>query len=144
MLIRRSCGQGVKYDSRMRLARPSCLVAALFVAGCGGGVTFGFGDFFDDFPPSVSLASAANTVPAGGTVRFIAAASDSDSDIDDVSFFRIDGANATFLGSDRTPPYEWIATAPTDGRTSLTVFARARDRAGNEADSLAVSVTITP
>ena len=130
----------------MRSGHALCLVAALLLNGCGGGVSFGFGsgDFWDDIPPSVSLAGSVTTVQAGQPVRLVAAASDSDSGVERVIFYRVDGVDTTRLGSDTREPYEWDTTAPTDGRTTLVVFARAQDWAGNWADSVALTITITP
>jgi hypothetical protein len=115
----------------------------LLLHGCGGGVFFGIGDDFDDSPPSVNLTTAATSVPAGQQVRFVAAASDEDG-IDQVSFYRLDGNGPVLLGSDGGAPYEWTATAPTDGRNTLQVFARAFDHFGSSADSATVAVAITP
>jgi hypothetical protein len=129
----------------MRPGQCLCLVAALSLGGCGGGVSFGFsGNFFDDIPPSVSLATPATSVRAGDPVRLVAAASDSDSGVDSVTFFRVETQGNTFLGTDRNAPYELTTTAPADGRTSLVVFARARDFDGNVSDSNAVTIVVTP
>ncbi|SRR5258706_14108431 len=115
----------------------------LLLQGCGGGVSFGFGSGFDASPPSVTLATAANSVAAGQPVRFVAAAADANG-IAQVSFYRLDPAGAVLLGRDANEPYEWNVVAPSDGRTSLTVFARALDNEGNTADSAAVTVSVTP
>jgi hypothetical protein len=76
-------------------------------------------------------------------VRFVAAASD-ENGIDQVTFYRVEPGGAVLLGRDGGAPYEWTTTAPSDGRSTLTVFARAIDNSGNEADSVAVAVSITP
>jgi hypothetical protein len=129
-----------------RFRFPARTIIGLAVAGvltaCGGGAFFGFGPI-DDVPPAVSLASAATTVKAGATVRFVAAASD-ENGIDSVAFYRVDSNGSTLLGSDSNAPYEWVVTAPSDGRTTLGVFARATDTDGNEADSSTVTIDITP
>jgi hypothetical protein len=134
------------YDSGMRLVCALCLTAAVLLNGCGGGISFGFGGDWDDdfFPPSISLASTTSTVRAGDPVRFIAAASDQESGIDEVRFYRSESGADALLGSDGAEPFEWVATAPNDGRTSFTVYARAIDHAGNWTDSAAVTITITP
>jgi len=119
------------------------LAAALAVNGCGGGIWFGIGDDFDDLLPVVSLAASVTTVPAGQPVRLVAAAAD-ENGIDSVAFFRIDPGGAVFLDSDGVAPYETVVTAPTDGRTTLSVFARATDGAGNRNDSSVVTIAITP
>lgn len=123
------------------------MASALLLSACGGGFnlyySYSDGDPFDVRPPSVSLAAAQTSVIAGQTAQFVAAAAD-ENGIEFVEFFRVDGAGAVLLGSDRTEPYEWAVLAPADGRGSLSVFARATDRAGNSADSSTVSVTIVP
>jgi hypothetical protein len=117
--------------------------ATVWLSGCGGGVFIGFGSGFDDSPPSINLTTAASSVPAGQPVRFIAAASD-ENGIDHVSFYRIDLNGAVRLGDDPIAPYEWSVIAPTDGRSSLSVFARATDNNGNTADSPAITISVTP
>jgi hypothetical protein len=116
----------------------------LLLAGCGGGLYIGWGNYGDDSAPSVSIASGQTSVAAGGTLRVVAAASDNDSGVDEVAFYRFDGSAATRLGSDGSPPYEWDVFVPADGRMQVRVFARARDGAGNEADSSVLAVTVTP
>jgi hypothetical protein len=127
------------------LRRGSSWLAALLLGACGGGVHigFGFGDGFDDRAPAVQLTSASTSVPAGQPVQLAAAASD-ENGIEHVSFFRLDGVGEVFLGRDDSAPYQINVLAPTDGRAALTVFARATDRAGNTADSAAVTIAITP
>ena len=121
--------------------------ALLLMSGCGGGFSlyYGYGDdgFFDVRAPSVSLAAAQASVVAGQTVLFVAAAAD-ENGIEFVEFYRLDGGTAVLLGTDRSDPYEWNVVAPTDGRGSLSVFARATDRSGLWADSSTVSVTVVP
>ena len=120
---------------------PFVLAGVLALAGCGGGLYFGSN--FDTSPPSVTLATAATSVAAGQTLRLVAAAAD-ESGIDHVAFYRLDTNGEVLLGSDTSSPYEWVVTAPADGRTPLQVFARAVDDPGNSADSAVVSVTVTP
>lgn len=117
---------------------------ALLLAGCGGGIYIGWGDWNDDGAPSVSITTAQTGVAAGGVLHVVAAASDNDSGIDSVAFYRLDGGVEVRLGSDGSEPYEWDVVAPADGRTTLSVFARARDGAGNEADSALLTVMVTP
>jgi len=117
-------------------------VAAL-LAGCGGGVFLGFGSGFDDFAPSVSLTTAATSVQPGQAVRFAAAAAD-ENGIDHVAFHRVESNGSLLLGTDGSAPYEWTAVAPSDGRATLQVFARAVDNSGRRADSAIVTVAITP
>ena len=119
------------------------LSAAAALAACGGGFSLYIdgSDFGEYRLPSVGLAAAQTTVVAGQSVRLVAAASD-ESGIDSVAFYRLDGGTAVLLGGDSSEPYEWFATAPTDGRTTLVVFARATDNAGNRADSDIVSIAI--
>ncbi|HJV59602.1 MAG TPA: Ig-like domain-containing protein [Albitalea sp.] len=128
---------------RMSAMRAAALGAVLLLGACGGGVYLGFGDGFDDSPPSVSLAAADASVAAGQSARFVAAAAD-ESGIDHVAFYRVDPNGAQWLGNDLSAPYEWLVNAPTDGRTALSVFARATDNNGNRADSPIVTIAVTP
>ncbi|MBX3604477.1 MAG: hypothetical protein KF788_04365 [Piscinibacter sp.] len=112
------------------------------LAACGGGLYIGFGDG-DYGPPSVSLAAAATTVQAGTTVRVVAAAAD-ENGIDEVAFYRLDGNTAVRLGSDGSAPYEWQVAVPSDGRTTLHLFARATDGVGDRADSDELVLTVVP
>ena len=142
-LMRSDAQPGRSMPAMTRAARLLALLP-LLLAGCGGGLYIGWGDYGDGTAPSVSIATAQASVPAGGVLRVVAAASDNDSGIDDVAFYRIDGSADVRLGSDGSPPYEWDFVAPNDGRATLRVFARARDGAGNEADSLVLAVPVTP
>ena len=125
-----------------RPLRPLMLLLPAALAACGGGLFIGFGD--DDFgPPSVSLDAAQTSVVAGDTVRVVAAAAD-ENGIDEVAFYRVDGGSAVRLGSDADEPYEWFVAVPTDGRTTLRLFARATDGWGNRADSAELVLDVTP
>ena len=126
------------------MRRLATLAAALLLAGCGGGLYLGWGNCCDSGAPSVSITTAQSSVQAGATLRVVAAASDSDSGIDEVAFYRVDAGADTRLGSDGSAPYEWNVIVPSDGRSTLTVFARARDGAGNTADSNRITVSVTP
>lgn len=123
-----------------RLAVAAFSLAAL--AGCGGGLYLEFSDI-DELPPVVELAAAATSGTAGAPVRLVAAAAD-EHGIDHVSFYRYDGNTSVRLGSDASPPYDWQLLLPSDGRTSVTVYARAVDTHGNVGDSNLVTVAITP
>jgi Bacterial Ig domain len=126
-----------------RAARAAVVGVALPLAACGGGFYVGIDDGFDDGPPSVSLAAGATSVQAGQTLNVVAAAADSNG-IDEVAFYRLDGNTAVRLGSDGREPYEWAVPVPTDGRTTLRLFARATDGFGNRSDSELVIVAVTP
>lgn len=116
----------------------------LLLAGCGGGLYLGWGDCCDSGAPSVSITTAQTSVAAGGSLHVVAAASDNDSGIDEVAFYRVDGGSDTRLGSDGSAPYEWDVPVPADGRSTISVFARARDGAGNTADSNRLTIAVTP
>jgi hypothetical protein len=128
---------------RPGLHRIAALAAAALLTACGGGLWLGFGGVWDDWPPSVSLAATASSVPAGGTLRVIAAAAD-ESGIDEVAFYRLVDSGWVRLGSDGVEPYEWLVPVPADGRSSVSVFARATDGSGLQADSAIISVPVTP
>ncbi|MBA3592121.1 Ig-like domain-containing protein [Methylibium sp.] len=117
------------------------LPLALALAGCGGG--FYLGDNFDDNddPPQVVLIVSPDIAEAGGEVRLRASASD-DSGIDEVIFFRVDGAVSTRLGSDETAPYELDTELPDDATAPVQFFARAIDNDGQSRDSDLFSVTV--
>ncbi|MBS0437389.1 Ig-like domain-containing protein [Piscinibacter sp.] len=125
-----------------RLAATAAIT--LLLAGCGGGLYLGWGNCCDGGAPSVSITTAQTSVAAGGSLRVVAAASDSDSGIDEVAFYRVDGGADTRLGSDGSAPYAWDVPVPADGRSSVSVFARARDGAGNTADSNRLTIAVTP
>ena len=128
-------------DHRLALGAWSGMAVAL--AGCGGGITIGFGggSGFDNSPPSVSIAASSGTVTPGQALSLVAAAAD-ESGIDTVIFFRFDGGAATALGSLNRPPYEISTVVPNDGRNSYAVFVRAIDNAGNRADSATLVLPI--
>lgn len=120
------------------------LAGAALLSACGGGFYVEWSNGFgDDDPPSVQLVASSSSVPAGGSVRLSAAASD-DSGIDEVRFYRIDGIGSVLLGGDGVPPYEWTLTGPTDGRSTVRVYARAVDNEGHAADSNALTLDVTP
>jgi len=125
-----------------RLAATAAI--ALLLAGCGGGLYLGWGDCCDSGAPSVSITTAQTSVAAGGSLHVVAAAADNDSGIDEVAFYRVDGGIDTRLGSDGSAPYAWDVPVPADGRSSVSVFARARDGAGNTADSNRLTIAVTP
>ena len=135
----------IKSPHLRRLKHAPALLCAVLVSACGGGLSIGIGydGSYDFLAPSVSLAAAQTSVPAGQSVLLVAAAAD-ENGIDSVAFYRLDSAGAVLLGADGSEPFEWQAAAPTDGRTSMLVFARATDRAGNQADSKTVQIGITP
>jgi hypothetical protein len=125
--------------------RTAATLAVSVLMGCGGGISIGFGigGEFDVFQPSVSIAAPLSSVQAGQAFTLVAAASDQ-SGIDEVAFYRLDGNVQVRLGSDGSAPYEWLVVAPSDGRTTLQVFARAIDNAGNRADSQILTLSVTP
>ncbi len=127
--------------SLARHAKRLALLAVLCLGACGGGFYLDYG--YDNTPPSVSLAVANTSVRAGDVLRVSAAAAD-DYGIDNVAFYWLDGNGAVLLGSDGREPYDWQVTVPSDGRTVLTLFARATDWDGNRTDSVAVSVNVLP
>jgi len=138
------------------LQRSTVGLIALALSACGGGVSLysgnvgvgvgvgpGGGSSFDRTPPSVSIVVPSGPVRRGDTLRVAAAASDA-SGIESVSFYRVDTAGPVWLGSVGGPAYEWLVAVPNDGRLSLSLFAEARDNAGNRADSSIVTVNLLP
>jgi hypothetical protein len=129
-----------------RRAAAVMAATALWLAGCGGGVSLGFqiGDDFDDGNPSVELAADRDTAAPGDPVMLIAAASDA-SGIDRVTFYRLraDGSRVQ-LGSDGGAPYRLGTTLPLDADGVVRFVARATDGFGRQADSGAVSITVEP
>lgn len=133
---------------RRRLLAPAAALVAVAtlafgVSACGGGLFIGIGDGFDDSVPSVSLVGPTGNVAAGSAVRLVAAAAD-ESGIDSVEFLRFDGLNVVRLGLLGGPPWEWVATVPSDGRTQVQFIARATDGAGNTADSNVLTLAVGP
>jgi len=122
-----------------RRAVAALMASAALLAACNVGIWAGS----DGRAPSISLAAAAASVSAGQSLRFVAAASDGDG-IDSVAFYRVDASGPVLLGSDTAEPYQWDVVAPADGRTTLSVFARATDNVGEQSDSATVTVTVTP
>ncbi|HZE91317.1 MAG TPA: Ig-like domain-containing protein [Rhizobacter sp.] len=119
------------------------VAGALLLSACGGGLYLGFDDF-DDNPPRVDVAVDPTSAQAGQSVRVIASASDDESGVDWVYFYRLDDNLAVRIGDDGRAPYEATMLVPSDGRSSVRVFARAYDFAGNRADSAVVTLTVTP
>lgn len=137
-------GQGnAAYDGGMKkLLSTACLVAAVLLTGCGGGIYLGYNDW--DEPPSVSLVSNASSAEPGHTVRLAAAASDNGW-ILEVRFYRVDDSGrGLLLGADDREPYDWDARIPPDAVPGSRVhfFARAEDGWGNVTESETVSITV--
>ena len=128
-----------------RSAALAVALAALGLAGCGGGISVGIGccDGFDD-PPNVSLAANVSAAHPGDAIRLVAAASD-DFGVDFVAFYRLESdGSATRLGSDGVAPFQWDAVMPSTAVANVQFFARAVDGAGQASDSALVSVTLLP
>jgi len=135
------CMQWIQSFQALAHRRGVALVTACgaLLTACNVGIWAGS----DGQAPSISLAAATTSVTAGQSLRFVAAASDGDG-IDSVAFYRVDASGPVLLGSDTAEPYQWDVVAPADGRTTLSVFARATDNIGDQTDSATVTVTVTP
>ncbi len=91
----------------------------------------------DTVPPSVSITSPASGATVSGTVPITASASDNVG-VASVQFL-LDGTALGTVGDPFT--YQWNTATTTPG--THTIFAVARDLAGNTATSSGVSVTVT-
>jgi hypothetical protein len=142
---------GATYDASMftfaRCRHPRSLLpvlAALGLAGCGGGIYLGlgYGDALDQ-PPGVALTASASEALPGATVRLAAAATD-DFGVDEVQFLRRnDDGSDSRLGSDGSAPYQIDITVPAvPTGTVLRYLARAVDGARQSTDSSLVSITV--
>src|SRR5207244_2069965 len=92
----------------------------------------------DSTPPAVSITSPASGATVSGTVSVVATASDN---VGVVGVqFKLDGANLG--GEDTSSPYtvSWNTATASNGAHSLTAIAR--DAAGNQTTSAAVTVTV--
>ena len=92
----------------------------------------------------MSLAATPDPVDAGESLSVVAAASDPESGVESVRLYRLDGNIRVLLGEDRVAPYQWQVVAPTDGRTTLSLYARATDREGHWAESDVITVAVRP
>lgn len=128
-----------------RVTKLMALLCMGILSACGGGVYLELGDNPNHTPPSVSLVSSVTEIRGGQTIRLAAAATAfSANRIDVVTFYRWDGSIAVQLGSDQQAPYEMAATAPSDGRASVSYFARAWDDSGDVGESQTVTVSVWP
>jgi beta-glucosidase len=102
----------------------------------GGGVT---NPPPDTTPPSVSITAPANNAAVSGSVNISANASDNVA-VGSVQF-RVDGQNIS--GPDTTAPYgvTWDTASVSNGQHQLTALAV--DTSGNQATSVAVTVTVS-
>jgi hypothetical protein len=134
--------------SKGRVINSWALLCLGLLSACGGGVYLELGDDPNHTPPSVSLVSSVSEIHAGQTLRLAAAATAASTNrinvINVVTFYRWDGHIAVQLGSDRQAPYEVAATAPTDGRASVSYFARAWDDSGEVGESQTITVSVWP
>ena len=128
-----------------RVSKLTALLCLGMLSACGGGVYLELGDDPHHTPPSVSLVSSVTEIHAGQTLRLAAAATAfSANRINVVTFYRWDDNIAVQLGSDRQAPYELAVTAPSDGRASVSYFARAWDDSGDVGESQTVTVSVWP
>jgi peptidoglycan/xylan/chitin deacetylase (PgdA/CDA1 family) len=92
----------------------------------------------DADPPTVAITSLSGSATVDGTVRLEATASDADSGVARVTYF----LDSSSIGSSTNSPYRitWNTRKAPKGQHTLTAVAA--DRAGNEATSAPVIVTI--
>ena len=126
-----------------RLRRLLPALAALALAGCGGGVWFGVGD--GDDPPTVALAASVAAARPGELIQLVAAAGD-DFAVDHVAFYELDRATggATLLARDGVAPFRLDVAMPAVVTADVRFFARAVDDVGQATDSEVVSVAWVP
>jgi hypothetical protein len=127
-----------------RKAGAACVLALAIgsmLAGCGGSIRLG--DHIDDDhdPPLVVLTVSPDVARPGETLRLRASAS-GDAGIDQVIFFRVDGALSTRLASDDTAPYALDDEMPDGASGTVQFFARAIDNDGRARDSDLFSVSV--
>ena len=128
------------------------LVATVGLAACGGGVSVSGEGYYvdggyyyeDDYTkPVVSIAVAEGVTRPGQALRVAVAAAD-ESGIESVTLFRRDFGGDVVISTLGWRPYEWTVQTPTDGRSSVTYYAQARDNAGNRANSNTVTISVVP
>jgi Polysaccharide deacetylase/Chitobiase/beta-hexosaminidase C-terminal domain/Bacterial Ig domain len=98
----------------------------------------------DTLPPTVAITSPTNNSTVRGTVKVTATASDNTggSGVSIVSFYMENGANDVLIGTKSGAPFtiSWNTKKLAGQRT---LYAVARDAAGNEATSAPITVTVT-
>jgi hypothetical protein len=130
-----------RFRCRPGVVRRACIAVAapLALAGCGGGISFGFGDDGDD-RPSISVAASPNPAARGEAVTLLAAASD-DWAIYRVEFYRVESdGDFTPLASAYREPYQWTTTIAADAPASVEYVARAVDDIGQTRDASVIVV----
>lgn len=124
-------------------ARSFAAALAGLLAGCGGGVSIGWG-WEPDAPPTASLVASAAVAAPGQPLRLAAAASD-DGVVVELRFLRIDPDGRTVaLGTDLAAPWEWNTVMPAGWPPGSTIrfYVQAVDDRGQARDSAAVAVTV--
>jgi len=110
------------------VAGPNAVLSGLFIGGGGGNV-----------PPTIAVTSPPNgaTFDPSATIHLVAAASDQDGSVTEVSFY----ANGQLLFTDTAGPFEfdWTPTAP----GTYTVTAVVTDNNGASTTSAGTSITVT-
>lgn len=93
----------------------------------------------DTTPPSVAITSPTSGSTVKGTAKLVATASDSGSGVSTVSFYMDNGA---LIGTKAGGPFtiSWNTKKVAVGQHTL--YAVARDAAGNEARSAPITVTV--
>lgn len=121
-------------------------VAALGLAGCGGGVYYedgydgGYGPNIDS-PPTVSLVANTDVSAPGAALRLVAAASD-DYAVRSVEFFIRDARGDLPLVRLQSPPWEITTTVPVNAVGLVTYVARAVDDVGQESRPAIVDIRL--
>lgn len=121
------------------VTRTACvlLLSAFLFSGCGDDSGNGAAPEPDTTPPTVSLAASSSLLLSEGDITFTADAAD-DEGVALVEFYEDD----TMVGSDDAAPFSYTANYTEADNGDFEYWARAKDDAGNSADSDTLEVIV--